>query len=108
MFTTLQIQQNKEGKKFHAECMVYPILDKEGDIKEYIHIIRNVSSRIELEEKMKEQLEMKPIDKEKIRAMKELLRKGLDKKLKEKRFIPTPPRYDDVFYEGLAWLDSLK
>lgn len=53
-------------------------------------------------------MKMKPIDKEKIRAMKEFLRKGLDQKCTEKRFIPMPPRYDNVFYEGLAWLDSLE
>ena len=23
------------------------------------------------------------------------------------RIQPTPPRYDDVFYDGLEWLDSL-
>ena len=53
-------------------------------------------------------LKMKPIDKDKIQDMKERLRKSLGKKSKEKRFIPTPPRYDDVYYEGLAWLDSLE
>jgi hypothetical protein len=41
------------------------------------------------------------------------LRKQIQAKLAEKRLKkeksipPTPPRYDDVFFEGVKWLDNL-
>ena len=44
--------------------------------------------------------------KEKLSAIKIRLKERLDKKKKQVRFIPTPPRYDDVFFEGVKCLDS--
>jgi hypothetical protein len=36
------------------------------------------------------------------------IRERLDNPLVAKRMVvPTPPRYDDVFYEGLKWMDEL-
>jgi hypothetical protein len=37
------------------------------------------------------------------------MRKRLDRKRaeKQKRFVPPPPRYDEVYFEGLTLLDSL-
>ena len=40
--------------------------------------------------------------KEKIRAK---LKEKMEAKANEKK--ATPPRYDEEFYEGVAWLDSL-
>jgi len=38
----------------------------------------------------------------------ELLKKMNEhKKKREEKFIPTPPRYDEVFFDGVAWLDTL-
>ena len=45
--------------------------------------------------------------KEKLSAIRKSLKERLDKKKKQVRFIPTPPRYDDVFFEGVKYLDSL-
>ncbi len=45
--------------------------------------------------------------KEKLSAIKIRLKERLNKKKKQVRFIPTPPRYDDVFFEGVKYLDSL-
>ena len=42
-----------------------------------------------------------------------ILREQIQAKLAEKRLKkektmpPTPPRYDDIFFEGVKWLDSL-
>ncbi|MFW6102005.1 MAG: hypothetical protein ACOC90_11525 [Bacteroidota bacterium] len=43
--------------------------------------------------------------KEKILAFKEKM-KGR-KKNQKKKITPSPPRYDEIFYQGLQWLDSL-
>lgn len=43
--------------------------------------------------------------KEKIKAFKERIRQK--KRLGKKKIIPRDPRYDEVFEEGIAWLDSL-
>jgi len=45
--------------------------------------------------------------KEKLSAIRKSLKERLGKKKKQVRFIPTPPRYDDVFFEGMKYLDSL-
>jgi len=45
--------------------------------------------------------------KEKLSAIRKSLKERLDKKKKQVRFIPTSPRYDDVFFEGVKYLDSL-
>ena len=46
---------------------------------------------------------------ERKRLFKEQLNKKLEAKIeKNKRQTFTPPRYDDVYYEGLAWLDSME
>jgi len=45
--------------------------------------------------------------KKELSAIRKRLKERLDKKKKQVRFIPTPPRYDDVFFEGVKYLDSL-
>jgi len=44
-----------------------------------------------------------------LKALKERINKRLDEELKakkEKKYAP-PPRYDDVFFQGLDWLNKL-
>ena len=50
---------------------------------------------------------MTPFDPEKVAALRERLRRRAERRAKG-RVQPHPaPRYDDVFYEGVAWLSSL-
>jgi len=44
-----------------------------------------------------------------MKALKEQIQaKMAEKKLKKEQTIPSrPPRYDEVFFEGVRWLDSL-
>ena len=47
--------------------------------------------------------------KDRLTALKERINKRLDEELKakkEKKYAP-PPRYDDVFFQGLDWLNKL-
>lgn len=47
--------------------------------------------------------------KAKIDALREKIKKGLAQKRRSIKLVPspTPPRYDEVFYEGQKWLDKL-
>ncbi len=54
--TVVQVCRDKQGKEFYSECSVFPLLDKEGNLEEYIHIIRDITKRMALEEEMKENI----------------------------------------------------
>ena len=45
--------------------------------------------------------------KEKILALKKRIAERLDSEIKETKIPPTPPRYDDVFFEGVENLNSM-
>jgi hypothetical protein len=45
-----------------------------------------------------------------LQAFKKTINKRLTKEIKDnkKKTTFTPPRYDETFYEGLAWLDAME
>lgn len=45
--------------------------------------------------------------KAKLKVLKERINERLDKKLAEGRAFSVPSRYDEVFFQGLEWLNSL-
>jgi hypothetical protein len=84
-----------------------------GDINEHLWFQRMLEARLHAETLRRassaatttaaRRSEMDPFDPEKVAALRESLRQRAARRVQ-----PHPaPRYDDVFYEGVAWLDSL-
>ncbi len=49
---TVQTLCSRKGVSFYAECILFPLIGEDGEIDEYIHIIRDISERVILEQKM--------------------------------------------------------
>lgn len=52
--TALHTHQGKAGNKIYVEVSTHPLPDHEGRVNEYIHITRDVTKKIELEQSLKE------------------------------------------------------
>jgi PAS domain S-box-containing protein len=52
--TVLHTHQGKSGTKMYVEVSTHPLPDYEGRVNEYIHITRDVTKKIELEQSLKE------------------------------------------------------
>jgi len=85
------------------------LLAAPNDLLDFSHLKTSENSRIRL------QGNTEPLSKKKGKQLKEKmrdLRSLSSKKLADKRKValvkpPTTPRYDDVYFEGLEWLDTL-
>lgn len=52
MSATVQTLYDHKGVSFYAECILFPLIDAHSEIEEYIYIIRDISERVILEQKM--------------------------------------------------------
>lgn len=51
--TEVHTHYDKDGNEFYAEVSAYPVRDDKGEIKQFIHISRDVTEKIKLENKLK-------------------------------------------------------
>lgn len=81
-----------------------------GDQLDFVANLRNISDQIDTTEDSSCTMLTKRQEKNRTKQLLELkqkIRKKLESKRKESKPTFTPPRYDDVFFEGLTQLDSL-
>lgn len=54
--TVVHTHFDKEGNKFYAEVCAYPLRDEEGEIIQFVHVSRDITQRVELEQRLKENI----------------------------------------------------
>jgi PAS domain S-box-containing protein len=50
--TETHVHFDKDGREFYAEVTAYPVVDKWGEIAEFVHIVRDVTERKRAEEEL--------------------------------------------------------
>lgn len=48
---------DKEGNKFYAEVSVYPAKNEKGEVMQFIHVARDITEKVKLEEELKKKME---------------------------------------------------
>lgn len=51
------IHFDKEGNKFYAEVSAYPVKNEKGEVMQFIHVARDITERVKLEEELKQKIE---------------------------------------------------
>ncbi|MCP4112150.1 MAG: hypothetical protein GY749_42585 [Desulfobacteraceae bacterium] len=78
-----------------------------GELLDFSTVIKDTSHKITVPPENTITARQKKKRKELFAVLKDRLNRRLDRELKKQERQPTPPRYDDVFFEGVRHLDSL-